>query len=202
MNNARPKVRISRALGVALTPKAARFMDRRPYPPGMHGRKQKKASDYATQLREKQRLRYQYDVSETQLRRAYDLAKRKPGKTGQNLVQLLETRLDAVVWRAGFARTIYQARQMVVHRHIVVDGRRVDRPSFRVVVGQTVEVAPRSKAKTPFIVAAEGGWSDAEIPGWLEVEKSELTAKVNALPVREQIPVTCDEQLVVEYYSR
>ncbi|PRY15201.1 MULTISPECIES: 30S ribosomal protein S4 [Kineococcus] len=202
MNNARPKVRISRALGVALTPKAARFMDRRPYPPGMHGRKQKKASDYATQLREKQRLRYQYDVSETQLRRAYDLAKRKPGKTGQNLVQLLETRLDAVVWRAGFARTIYQARQMVVHRHIVVDGRRVDRPSFRVVPGQTVEVAPRSKAKTPFIVAREGGWSDNEIPGWLSVEREDLTATVNALPVREQIPVTCDEQLVVEYYSR
>ncbi|GAB3467312.1 30S ribosomal protein S4 [Kineococcus endophyticus] len=202
MNNARPKVRISRALGVALTPKAARFMDRRPYPPGMHGRKQKKASDYATQLREKQRLRYQYDVSETQLRRAYDLAKRKPGKTGQNLVQLLETRLDAVVWRAGFARTIYQARQMVVHRHIVVDGRRVDRPSFRVVPGQVVEVAPRSKAKTPFIVAREGGWSDNEIPGWLSVEREDLTATVNALPVREQIPVTCDEQLVVEYYSR
>ncbi|MEW1958499.1 30S ribosomal protein S4 [Kineococcus sp. NPDC059986] len=202
MNNARPKVRISRALGVALTPKAARFMDRRPYPPGMHGRKQKKASDYATQLREKQRLRYQYDVSETQLRRAYDLAKRKPGKTGQNLVQLLETRLDAVVWRAGFARTIYQARQMVTHRHIVVDGRRVDRPSFRVVPGQVVEVAPRSKAKTPFIVAREGGWSDNEIPGWLSVEREDLTATVNALPVREQIPVTCDEQLVVEYYSR
>ena len=202
MNNARPKVRISRALGVALTPKAARFMDRRPYPPGMHGRKQKKASDYATQLREKQRLRFQYDVSETQLRRAYDLAKRKPGKTGQNLVQLLETRLDAVVWRAAFARTIYQARQMVVHRHIVVDGRRVDRPSFRVVVGQTIEVAPRSKTKTPFIVAREGGWSDNEIPGWLAVEREDLTATVNALPVREQIPVTCDEQLVVEYYSR
>ena len=202
MNNARPKVRISRALGVALTPKAARYMDRRPYPPGMHGRKQKKASDYATQLREKQRLRFQYDISETQLRRAYDLAKRKPGKTGQNLVQLLETRLDAVVWRAGFARTIYQARQMVTHRHIVVDGRRVDRPSYRVVIGQTIEIAGRSKTKTPFIVAREGGWSDNEIPGWLVVEREDLTARVQALPVREQIPVTCDEQLVVEYYSR
>ncbi|MGI4895281.1 MAG: 30S ribosomal protein S4 [Janthinobacterium lividum] len=202
MNNARPKVRISRALGVALTPKAARYMDRRPYPPGMHGRKQKKASDYATQLREKQRLRFQYDISETQLRRAYDLAKRKPGKTGQNLVALLETRLDAIVWRAGFARTIYQARQMVVHRHINVDGRRVDRPSYRVVPGQTIEVSARSKTKTPFIVAAEGGWSDNEIPGWLQVERADLTAKVNAVPVREQIPVTCDEQLVVEYYSR
>ncbi|MCI2239127.1 30S ribosomal protein S4 [Paenibacillus sp. TRM 82003] len=202
MNNARPKVRISRALGVALTPKAARYMDRRPYPPGMHGRKQKKASDYATQLREKQRLRYQYDISETQLRRAYDLAKRKPGKTGQNLVQLLETRLDAVVWRAGFARTIYQARQMVVHRHIDVDGRRVDRPSYRLQPGQVISVSARSKAKTPFIVAAEGGWSDNEIPGWLDVARQDLTARVQALPVREQIPVTCDEQLVVEYYSR
>ena len=202
MNNARPKVRISRALGVALTPKAARFMDRRPYPPGMHGRKQKKASDYATQLREKQRLRFQYDISETQLRRAYDLAKRKPGKTGQNLVQLLETRLDAVVWRSGFARTVYQARQMVVHRHIIVDGRRVDRPSYRVVPGQVVEVAPRSKTKTPFIVASEGGWADNEIPGWLDVKRDELSSTILALPVREQIPVTCDEQLVVEYYSR
>ncbi|WP_369056483.1 30S ribosomal protein S4 [Kineococcus terrestris] len=202
MNNARPKVRISRALGVALTPKAARFMDRRPYPPGMHGRKQKKASDYATQLKEKQRLRYQYDVSETQLRRAYDLAKRKPGKTGHNLVQLLETRLDAVVWRSGFARTIYQARQMVVHGHLTVDGRKVDRPSYRLLPGQVIEVKAASKTKTPFIVAAEGGWSDNEIPGWLDVARQDLTARVQALPVREQIPVTCDEQLVVEYYSR
>ncbi|GAB7190255.1 30S ribosomal protein S4 [Kineococcus sp. NUM-3379] len=202
MNNARPKVRISRALGVALTPKAARFMDRRPYPPGMHGRKQRKQSDYAMQLREKQRLRYQYDISETQLRRAYDLAKRKAGKTGANLVTLLETRLDAVIWRSGFARTIYQARQMVVHRHVIVDGRRVDRPSYRVVPGQVVEIAPRSRTKTPFIVAAEGGWSDNEIPGWLDVKRQELSATILAQPVREQIPVTCDEQLVVEYYSR
>ena len=129
------------ALGIALIPKAEKYLERRPYGPGQHGRARKKAdSNYATQLKEKQRLRAQYNIREAQMRRAYLEAKRVEGQTGKNLVEHLETRLDALVLRSGFARTIAQARQMVVHRHIMVDGVRVDRPSFRVKPGQLIHV--------------------------------------------------------------
>ncbi len=131
---ARRTARLSRALGIALTPKAAKYMERRPYGPGEHGRARKKQdSDYAVRLREKQRLRAQYGIREAQMTRAFEEARRTKGLTGENLIELLEMRLDALVLRAGFARTIAQARQLVVHRHILVDGIRVDRPSFRVV---------------------------------------------------------------------
>ena len=156
MNNSRPKVRISRAIGLPLTPKCVKYFERRPFPPGMHGRARKKASDFSVRLLEKQRLRHQYDVSEKQLRAAFAEAVRQPGKTGENLVSLLERRLDAVVLRSGLARTIYQARQMVVHRHITVDMGLVDRPSYRLRPGQVVHVRPRSHAKPPFVLAAAG----------------------------------------------
>ncbi|WP_439903103.1 30S ribosomal protein S4, partial [Microbacterium azadirachtae] len=127
----RRKVRLSRALGVALTPKAARYLEKRPYAPGEHGRTKRKAdSDYAVRLREKQRLREQYGIREKQLVIQFNEARRKDGLTGENLVEQLEMRLDALVLRAGFARTTAQARQLVVHRHILVDGQLVDRPSF------------------------------------------------------------------------
>src|SRR5690606_6363616 len=126
----RRKVRLSRALGVALTPKAARYLEKRPYAPGEHGRTKRKAdSDYAVRLREKQRLREQYNIREKQLRIQFEEARRKDGLTGENLVEQLEMRLDALVLRSGFARTMAQARQLVVHRHILVDGQLVDRPS-------------------------------------------------------------------------
>src|SRR5918994_1996950 len=128
VNTPRPKIRISRSLGIALTPKAVAYFERRPYPPGEHGRKRRKDSDYSTRLKEKQRLRAQYDISETQLRAAFDRAKRSGGKTGEALIQDLESRLDATVLRAGFARTIYQARQFVTHQHVLVNGRRGGRP--------------------------------------------------------------------------
>ena len=130
-NKPRPKARISRALGIALTPKSARYLERRPYPPGEHGRGRKQTSDYKVRLREKQRLRAQYDLGERQLRRAFDDARRRQTATGEELLRALETRLDATVLRAGFARTIYQARQFVTHQHILVNGKRVDRPSYR-----------------------------------------------------------------------
>ncbi len=134
----RRKVRLSRALGVALTPKAARYLEKRPYAPGEHGRtKRKQDSDYAVRLREKQRLREQYGIREKQMRNTFNEARRTQGLTGENLVELLEMRLDALVLRSGFARTTAQARQLVVHRHILVDGQLVDRPSFRVKPGQT-----------------------------------------------------------------
>lgn len=149
-------------------------------------------------------MRAQYNIREAQMRRAYLEAKRVEGQTGKNLVEHLETRLDALVLRSGFARTIAQARQMVVHRHIMVDGVRVDRPSFRVKPGQLIHVHPKSEKTTPFQVAAAGENQAVlpEVPAYLNVEIEKLHAKLERAPKREEIPVVCDEQLVVEYYSR
>lgn len=204
-NRSRKQVRESRALGFALTPKAVRYFEKRPYGPGEHGRtRRRQESDYAVRLKEKQRLRAQYNIREAQMRRAYLEAKRVEGQTGKNLVEHLETRLDALVLRSGFARTIAQARQMVVHRHIMVDGVRVDRPSFRVKPGQLIHVHPKSEKTTPFQVAAAGENQAVlpEVPAYLNVEIEKLHAKLERAPKREEIPVVCDEQLVVEYYSR
>ncbi|BDZ56303.1 30S ribosomal protein S4 [Agromyces marinus] len=203
-NQSRSKTRLSRALGVALTPKAAKYMEKRPYAPGEHGRtKRKQDSDYAVRLREKQRLRAQYGIREKQLRIAFNEARRTDGLTGENLVELLEMRLDALVLRAGFARTISQARQFVVHRHITVDGKLVDRPSFRVKAGQVIGVKQRSEGTEPFQVAAAGGHVDVlpKTPGYLEVELDKLHATLVRRPKRAEVPVTCDVQLVVEYYA-
>ena len=200
MNTSRPKVRRSRALGIPLTPKDVRYFERRPYPPGEHGRKRKNTSDYKTRLLEKQRLRAQYDISETQLRRAFDRARRTGGKTGEQLIIDLESRLDATVLRAGFARTIYQARQVVSHQHVTVNGRRVDRPSYQVQPYDVVEIAERSRPKPPFQVAASG--AHAAAPTYLEVSLADLRCVVARRPQREEVPVICEEQLVVEYYSR
>jgi small subunit ribosomal protein S4 len=200
VNTSRPKVRRSRALGIPLTPKDVRYFERRPYPPGEHGRKRKNTSDYKTRLLEKQRLRAQYDISETQLRRAFDRAKRTGGKTGEQLIIDLESRLDATVLRAGFARTIYQARQVVSHQHVTVNGRRVDRPSYQVQPYDVVEIAERSRPKPPFQVAASG--AHAAAPNYLEVSLADLRCVVARRPQREEVPVICEEQLVVEYYSR
>src|SRR5699024_2878325 len=129
-------------------------------------------SDYSVRLKEKQRLRAQYGIREAQMHRAFEEARREPGLTGEALVELLEMRLDALVLRAGFARTTAQARQLVVHRHILVDGKIVDRPSFRVKPGQLIHVKERSEGLEPFQVAAAGGHVDVlpEVPGYLEVE--------------------------------
>ncbi|MCS5712991.1 30S ribosomal protein S4 [Herbiconiux sp. CPCC 205716] len=200
----RSKTRLSRALGIPLTPKAAKYLEKRPYAPGEHGRtKRKQDSDYAVRLREKQRLRAQYGIREKQLTIAFEEARRSKGLTGENLVELLEMRLDALVLRAGFARTTAQARQMVVHRHILVDGQLVDRPSFRVKPGQMIHVKQRSEGTEPFQVAAAGGHIDLlpKTPAYLEVELDKLQARLVARPKRAQVPVTCEVQLVVEYYS-
>ena len=200
----RSKTRLSRSLGIALTPKAAKYMEKRPYGPGQHGRtKRKSDSDYAVRLREKQRLRAQYGIREAQLRKTFQEAKRTEGLTGETLVELLEMRLDALVLRAGFARTMAQARQLVVHRHILVDGQRVDRPSFRVKPGQMIHVNEKSERTEPFQVAAAGGHADvlAAVPEYLSVELDKLHATLVRKPKRAEVPVTCDVQLVVEYYA-
>ena len=200
----RSQTRRSRALGIALTPKAAKYMEKRPYGPGQHGRtKRKSDSDYAVRLREKQRLRAQYGIREKQLVIAFKEARRQGGLTGENLVELLEMRLDALVLRAGFARTTAQARQLVVHRHILVDGKIVDRPSFRVKPGQLIHVKERSEGIEPLQVAAAGGHAEVlpNVPGYIEVELDKLQARLVRRPKRAEVPVTCEVQLVVEYYS-
>ncbi|GLY18402.1 30S ribosomal protein S4 [Kineosporia rhizophila] len=202
MNNPRPKAKLSRALGIPLTPKCVKYFEQRPYPPGDHGRARKSTSDYKVRLLEKQRLRYQYNISETQLARAFEKAHRSAAKTGEALVTSLETRLDALVLRSGFARTIYQARQAVTHRHITVNGILVDKPSYQVKPEDVIAVAPRSRNKTPFQVAAAGAHQLATTPPYLEVLLPQLHARLVRQPAREEVPVTCNEQLVVEYYSR
>ena len=200
----RSKTRLSRALGIALTPKAAKYLEKRPYAPGEHGRtKRKQDSDYAVRLREKQRLRAQYGIREKQLRIAFNEARRTQGLTGENLVEQLEMRLDAILVRSAIARTTAQARQMVVHRHILVDGQLVDRPSFRVKPGQLVHVKEKSEGMEIFQVAAAGGHVDVlpKTPGYLEVEIDKLRTTLVRRPKRAEVPVTCEVQLVVEYYA-
>ena len=203
-NRNRKQVHQSRALGLALTPKAERYMQRRPYRPGEHGRGRTKDSDYSVRLKEKQRLRAQYGIREAQMRRVWEEARRADGLAGENLVELLEMRLDALVLRAGFARTTAQARQIVVHRHILVDGRIVDRPSFRVKPGQVVQVKARSQAGPSFLMAAQGVHRDVlpKVPEYLDVELEKLKFTLVRRPKRVEVPVTCDVQMVVEHYSR
>jgi small subunit ribosomal protein S4 len=193
-------------LGLALTPKAVKYFDKRHYPPGEHGRGRRRTeSDYAIRLREKQRLRAQYGLREKQIARAFQAAKKAPGLTGEALVEFLERRLDSVVLRSGFARTIYQARQVVVHRHVLVDGKLVDRPSFQVKPGQVVMIKPKSQPLVPFRVAAAGAHRDAQvwqIPEYLDVNLERLRSELVRPPKRAEVPVTCDVQLVVEHYSR
>ncbi|GAA2090847.1 MULTISPECIES: 30S ribosomal protein S4 [Brevibacterium] len=201
----RRQVRLSRALGIPLTPKAEKYFERRPYPPGEHGRaRRRNDSDYSVRLKEKQRLRAQYGIREAQMLAAYQEAKRLPGLTGDKIVELLEVRLDALVLRSGFARTIAQARQLVVHRHIMVDGKRVDRPSFKVKEGQMIHVHEKSAQMEPFQIAAAGGHRDVlpATPGYLNVDLEALQSTLVRAPKREEVPVTADVQLVVEYYAR
>jgi small subunit ribosomal protein S4 len=191
-------------LGIPLTPKAAKYLEKRPYAPGEHGRTKRKAdSDYAVRLREKQRLRAQYGIREKQLRIVFNEARRAQGLTGENLVELLEMRLDAIIVRSAIARTTAQARQMVVHRHILVDGKIVDRPSFRVKPGQLVHVKERSESMEPFQVAAAGGHVDVlpKLPPYLDVELDKLHVRLTRRPKRAEIPITAEVQLVVEYYA-
>lgn len=194
-----PKVKISRALGLALTPKAGRIMERRPNPPGQHGAMQRrKVSEYKKQLLEKQRLRAQYNVGERQLRNTFQEATRKAGNTGVRLLQLLEMRLDAVVLRAGFVRTIYAARQAVTHGHIQVNGRKVDRPSRRLKPGDVVALAARSRDLAMFV----GPLENARPPAYLQLDREKRSVRVVEIPERDQIPVQCEPSLIVEFYSR
>lgn len=199
MNRSGPKVKLARQLGIALTPKAAKVMERRPNPPGQHGASpRRKVSGYKKQLVEKQRLRAQYNISERQMQNAFAEAIRQTGNTGVRLLQLLEMRLDAVVLRAGFVRTTYAARQAVVHGHVLVNGQKADRPSRRLKPGDVVSLADKSRDKVAFTVPLEV----ARPPAYLELDRDARKARVREIPEREQIPVQCEASLVIEYYSR
>ncbi|MBO3747152.1 30S ribosomal protein S4 [Streptosporangiaceae bacterium NEAU-GS5] len=173
----------------------------RPYPPGEHGRGRPKESEYQLQLREKQKTRRIYGVLEKQFRNYYEEANRKTGKTGENLLQILESRLDNVVYRAGFAESRDAARQQVRHGHILVNGKKVDIPSYRVREHDIVEVRERSRNLLPYEVArATAG--DKTVPAWLGVTSDGMRILVHQLPVRQQIDTLVQEQLIVELYSK
>lgn len=173
----------------------------RPYPPGEHGRGRTKDSEYLLQLREKQKATRIYGVLEKQFRGYYAEANKKTGKTGENLLRILETRLDNVIYRAGFAKSRDHARQLVRHGHINVNGRKTDIPSARVAVNDIIEVRPKSRTMTPFQVAqAEAG--ERTVPAWLEAIPSQLRILVHSLPERQVIDTQVQEQLIVELYSK
>jgi small subunit ribosomal protein S4 len=173
----------------------------RPYPPGEHGRGRSKDSEYLMQLREKQKARRVYGVLEAQFRNYYEQANRQTGKTGENLLRILESRLDNVVYRAGFAKSRDMARQLVRHGHLMVNGKKVDIPSYRVSENDIVEVRPSSVELTPFVIArAEAG--ERIIPPWLEVIPNRMRILVHSLPARQVIDTPVQEQLIVELYSK
>ena len=195
-----PATRISRRLNVDLVGGDTAF-ERRPYPPGQHGRARIKQSEYLLQLQEKQKAKYSYGVLEKQFRRYYGEAVRRQGKTGDNLLQILESRLDNVVYRAGIARTRRHARQLVSHGHFQVNGQKVDIPSYRVSQWDIIDVKAKSLETTPFLIAKETQ-GDRPVPAWLQVVPSRLRVLVHQLPTRAQIDIPLSEQLIVELYSK
>ena len=199
-----PIVKISRREGVNLveSPKVQKYMERHPYPPGQHGqRRRRKPSDYAVRLREKQKLRFYYNMSEKQFRNLFAEASQKTGATGQVFLQLLESRLDNVVYRMGIASTRRQARQFVAHGHIVVNGKRVDVPSYRVNPGDVLEVHAKAK-KNPFIRENLEARKRGKSLPWLEFDAEAMRGTFKSRPSREDIVVPVNELQVIEYYSR
>src|SRR5256885_12855291 len=190
-----PATRISRRLKVDLIGGDQAF-ERRPYPPGQHGRGRVKESEYLLQLQEKQKARHTYGILERQFSRYYKEAARRQGKTGENLLQILESRLDNVIYRAGLARTRRQARQLVSHGHFLVNGQKVDIPSYRVSQFDIIDVKPKSLETTPLLIARET-YGDRPIPAWLQIVPDKLRILVHSLPIRAQIDIPLQEQLIV-----
>lgn len=197
-----PVVRLSRRLGVALTPKAEKYLDRRAYPPGQHGQSRKgKVSEYAIQLREKQKMKIIYGVLEKQFRNYYQKATALRGVTGENLVKMLERRFDNVIYRAGFAASRPGARQLVSHAHLLVNGKKVNIPSYQLQPGDTIEFRPKSKDMET-VRNSMNKTPDSRIPVWLQVDKANLKLTFVNVPERADIQEPFNEQLVVELYSK
>jgi len=199
-----PKVRLSRRLSTNIfeNDKGRRALERRPFPPGTHGRTRRRSSgsEYLVQLQEKQKAKFIYGVLERQFKLTYEEANRQAGPTGENLLRLLETRLDNVVYRAGWASTRPQARQFVGHGLVLVNGKRVDIPSFRVRKGDVVALSP--KAGAMIVIRHNLDVLDRSLVGWLEAGDGRKQVTVRDLPQREHIDVPVREQLIVELYSK
>ena len=193
-----PKVRLSRRVGVPIAdiPKHT-ANERIKSPPGMHGFRGRRLRDYGVRLNEKQKVRFHYCVAEKQFRRYLAEAGRQPGNTGALLMQLLEQRLDNVLRRAGLARTIWAARQMVAHGHVSVNGRKTDRPSFEVSVGDVITLKTKAQKLARENMESMAGH---EVPGWIDLNPAELQVRVVAKPAQDQIPFDVNPNLIVEFY--
>src|SRR5919204_3732142 len=198
-----PKYKINRRLQVNLWGRPKSPLNKREYGPGQHGQRRKKPSDFGTQLMAKQRLKGYYgNIGERQFRRIYEEAARRRGDTGENLVALLERRLDTLVYRAKFVPTVFAARQFVSHGHIKVNGKRVTIPSYRVKVGDVIEVKDKSKQLAALLEAT--ALAERDVPDYIEVDHSKMTAKLSRVPQLNEVPypVQMEPHLVVEFYSR
>ena len=195
-----PRTKVSRRARQLLDENKAKYFDRRPYPPGEHGRRRLRESQYQIQLREKQKLKFMYGVLEKQFRRYYREAARQSGITGTSLLVILENRLDNVVYRSGLARTRPQARQLVNHGHFQVNGKKVDIPSYQVRPDDVVTVKERSMEVLPILHSIDT--LDRTVPEWMEVDTEARKITIQALPSREQIDTEIQEQLIVELYSK
>jgi small subunit ribosomal protein S4 len=192
-----PKLKLSRRVGVPIVDTPKHTSKRQLQSNGMHGFRGRRLRDYGVRLNEKQKVKYHYCVQEAQFRRILENAGGKPGNTGDILMQLLERRLDNAVRRAGFARTIWAARQMVVHGHIRVNGKKLNRPSYEVKVGDVISIREKTQKLAKEAMESLAG---LEVAGWLEVNPAELTVKVVAIPTTDQIPFDVNANLIVEFY--
>jgi small subunit ribosomal protein S4 len=195
-----PRVKKMRSFGVELPGLSRKKIEKRPYPPGQHGQARKKQTEFGRRLMEKQKLRFNYGISERQLRRVFTEAKGGKQATGSKLLELLERRLDNVTFRAGFAATIPAARQLVQHGHFLVNGKRVNVPSFRVSSGDVIELRDASKKIATAVASMEN--PSLERPTWVDFDGTKATAKITANPDETSVPFPIDVQLVVEYYSQ
>lgn len=197
-----PRVRISRRFGQPIFG-ASKYLERRGYPPGVHGPKKarRKLSDYAVGLAEKQKLRYQYGLLERQFRRMFEMARKKRGVTGETLLQLLETRLDNVVYRIGYATTRAFARQLVNHGHVNVNGRKVSTASYIVRPGDVIDVRDTAVSRQLVTKSLESA-QVRPMPDWISFSRDSMRAQIMRLPTRDDIQPIVNEQLIVEFYSR
>ncbi|WP_331774636.1 30S ribosomal protein S4 [Sulfurospirillum sp. 1612] len=202
-----PVEKLERRLGVSLALKGERrlagksALDKRPYAPGQHGQRRTKISEYGLQLREKQKAKFMYGVSEKQFRRLFSDANKKEGNTGSNLILLIERRLDNVAYRMGFATTRRFARQLVTHGHVLVNGRKVDIPSYTVKPGDKVEVCEKSK-NNPQVVRALELTAQTGIVPWVDIDTSKVFGIFTRIPDREEVVIPVEERLIVELYSK
>ncbi len=192
-----PKVKLSRRVGVPISDTPKHTAKRQLTAPGVHGYRGRRLRDYGIRLNEKQKLRYHYNVLERQFRRYVQTASRRKGNTGELLLQVLERRLDNVVRRAGLTRTIWAARQMVAHGHVLVNEHKTDRPSFSVKPGDIVSLRPRIHTLARDNMESMAGHI---VPGWMEVNPAELTMKILAMPTPDEIPFDVNTKLIVEFY--